>query len=487
MTEPPAFRPALGAIPLGGGRCRFRVWAPAAGTVTLHLLGLVDRVLPMPAADRGYFEIEVDDAPPGTPYAYRLDDGGDLPDPASRWQPQGVHAPSAVADAAFPWTDGAYTPPRLADYVIYELHVGAFTPDGTFEAVIPHLERLRDLGVTAIELMPVAQFPGERNWGYDGVFPFAPQSSYGGPAGLRRLVDAAHGLGLAVVLDVVYNHVGPEGNYFGRFGPYFNPAYRTPWGGAINFDGPGSDEVRRYYIENALYWIADFHIDALRLDAVHAIVDLSARPFLAALGRAVHGLAARLGRPAYLIAESDLNDPRLVTPVEDGGYGLDAQWADDFHHALHALLTGERGGYYQDYGTVEDLARAFRTGFVYTGQYSRYRGRRHGARPVSIPAERFVVFAQNHDQIGNRALAERLSSLVPFEGLKLAAATVLLSPFLPLLFMGEEYGETAPFLYFVSHTDPALIEAVRRGRKAEVAPLGGATPAPPPPAAGPVP
>ncbi|HET9982299.1 MAG TPA: malto-oligosyltrehalose trehalohydrolase [Longimicrobiales bacterium] len=477
MTEAPAFRPTLGAVPLGGGRCRFGVWAPAARAVTLHLHGPADRLLPMARADRGYFEAEVDDAPPGTAYTYRLDDGGDLPDPASRFQPRGVHAPSAVADPAFPWTDAGYAAPRLADYVIYELHVGAFTPEGTFEAVIPHLDRLRDLGVTAIELMPVAQFPGERNWGYDGVFPFAPQSSYGGPHGLRRLVDAAHALGLGVILDVVYNHVGPEGNYFGRFGPYFNPAYRTPWGGAINFDGPGSDEVRRYYTENALYWAEEFHVDALRLDAVHAIVDLSARPFLKELGEAVHRLAAGLGRHVYLIAESDLNDPRLVTDVAAGGYGLDAQWADDFHHALHALLTGERGGYYQDYGSVEDLARAFRTGYVYSGQYSRFRDRRHGASPEAIPAHRFVVFAQNHDQIGNRVYAERLSSLVPFEGLKLAAAAVVLSPFIPLLFMGEEYGETAPFLYFVSHTDPDLVEAVRAGRKAEFAAFGwGAEP-----------
>lgn len=480
MTEAPAFRPTLGAVPLGGGRCRFRVWAPAARAVTLHLHGPADRLLPMARADRGYFEAEVDDAPPGTAYTFRLDDGGDLPDPASRFQPRGVHAPSAVLDPAFPWTDAGYAAPRLADFVIYELHVGAFTPEGTFEAVIPHLERLRDLGVTAIELMPVAQFPGERNWGYDGVFPFAPQSSYGGPHGLRRLVDAAHALGLAVILDVVYNHVGPEGNYFGRFAPYFNPAYRTPWGGAINFDGPGSDEVRRYYTENALYWAADFHVDGLRLDAVHAIVDLSARPFLKELGEAVHGLATSLGRHVYLIAESDLNDPRLVTDVAAGGYGLDAQWADDFHHALHALLTGERGGYYQDYGTVEDLARAFRTGYVYSGQYSRYRDRRHGASPESIPAHRFVVFAQNHDQIGNRAYAERLSLLVPFEGLKLAAAAMVLSPFIPLLFMGEEYGETAPFLYFVSHTDPDLVEAVRAGRKAEFAAFGWGAGAEPP-------
>jgi maltooligosyltrehalose trehalohydrolase len=345
--------------------------------------------------------------------------------------------------------------------------VGTFTAQGTFEAVIAHLDELKDLGITAVELMPVAQFPGNRNWGYDGVYPFAVQDSYGGPTGLKKLVNACHHKGLAVVLDVVYNHLGPEGNYLRDFGPYFTDRYRTPWGEAINFDGPHSDEVRRYFIENALSWITDFHLDALRLDAIHAILDFSAQPFLEDLALAVKEQAERLNRQAHLIAESDLNDTRPIRPRDLGGYGLDAQWNDDFHHALHTLLTGEQTGYYCDFGKVQDLAKAWRNGYIYDGEHSPYRRRRHGNSSRSIPAHRFVVFSQNHDQVGNRMLGERLSSLVPREGLKMAAGAVLLSPFIPLLFMGEEYGEPAPFQYFISHSDPDLVEAVRRGRREE--------------------
>ena len=347
--------------------------------------------------------------------------------------------------------------------------MGTFTPEGTFDAIISRLDQLRDLGITAIELMPVAQFPGARNWGYDGAYPFAVHKAYGGPPGLKRLVNACHQRRLAVVLDVVYNHLGPEGNFLADFGPYFTDRYLTPWGPAINFDGSHSDEVRRFFIENALYWIREFRADALRLDAIHAIIDLSAHTFLEELTEAVHREAGYLGRQVYVIAESDRNDAGILRPREATGYGLDAQWNDDFHHALHALLTQEQLGYYLDFGSLEHMKKACAEGFVYSGQYSVYRRRRHGGSTRDIPAHRFVVFAQNHDQVGNRRLGERLSSLVSFEALKLAAGVVLLSPFIPLLFMGEEYGETSPLQFFVSHLDLGLIEAVRRGRREEFA------------------
>jgi len=357
----------------------------------------------------------------------------------------------------------------LKDYIIYELHVGTFSEAGTFDGVRERLFELRQLGVTAIELMPVAQFPGGRNWGYDGVLPFAVQNSYGGPEALKRLVDACHGHGLAVILDVVYNHLGPEGNYLREFGPYFTGCYKTPWGEALNFDSEESDHVRRYFIENALYWLRDFHIDALRLDAVHAIRDFSATPFLQELGRAVKQLANELGGPLYLIGESDLNDARLIRPEMIGGVGLDAQWADDFHHCLHVLLTGEQGGYYQDFGGAQQMAKILNEGYAYTGEYSPFRKRRHGNVAWGTEPHQLVVCAQNHDQIGNRMLGERLSSLVDFERLKLAAGITMLSPFLPMLFMGEEYGEEAPFQYFISHSDRRLVKAVREGRQAEFA------------------
>jgi maltooligosyltrehalose trehalohydrolase len=460
----------LGASFLGSGRCAFQVFAPRAAEVEVHLLSPQDRLAPLAREEGGYHYGILEEVGPGSLYVYRLDGRTERPDPASRFQPAGVHGPSQVKDPE------AYLPKRmqwtglpLESYILYELHVGTFTPEGTFDAVVPMLDALGDLGVTAIELMPVAQFPGMRNWGYDGAYPFAAQNSYGGPEGLGRLVDACHRKGMAVVLDVVYNHMGPEGNYLGDFGPYFTDRYRTPWGAAVNFDGPGSDEVRRFFIENALYWLSDFRMDALRIDAIHGILDFSAYPFLAELADAVRRLAGREGRKIHLIAESDLNDVRAVSPREEGGYGLDAQWNDDFHHALHVLLTGERRGYYRDFGRLEDLAKAHSDGFVYSGRYSGYRERRHGSSSRGLPASRFVVFSQNHDQVGNRMEGERLGRLVPFEALKLAAGVVLLSPFLPLLFMGEEYGETAPFLYFISHEDGKLVDAVRKGRKEEFA------------------
>jgi maltooligosyltrehalose trehalohydrolase len=458
---------SLGAAHLGGAHCRFCVWAPFAEKVEVHTIHPQDRILALQSPECGYHHDVLEGINPGTLYRYRLNEEKERPDPASRFQPDGVHSPSQVMDTHFPWDDHTWYGIPLEDYIIYELHVGLFTAEGTFETIIPFLDELKDLGITAIELMPVAQFPGERNWGYDGVYPFAVQSSYGGPDGLKRLVNACHQRGLAVVLDVVYNHLGPEGNYLADFGPYFTDRYRTPWGPAVNFDGPHSDDVRRFFIENALYWITEFHIDALRIDAVHAIMDLSAHPFLEEMASAVHQRAHELNRNAYVIAESALNDTRLVRSREHGGYALDAQWNDDFHHSLHTVLTGEQTGYYQDFGEFQQLVKAFREGFVYSGQYSEYRQRRHGNSSRDIPAQRFVVFSQNHDQVGNRMLGERLTTLLSFEALKLCAGAVLLSPFIPLLFMGEEYGEEAPFLYFVSHSDQGLIEAVCHGRKEE--------------------
>ncbi|HXJ07242.1 MAG TPA: malto-oligosyltrehalose trehalohydrolase [Candidatus Acidoferrum sp.] len=464
-----SFEPALklGATYGRDGVCEFLVWAPRVERLDLHLISPFDRTVAMQREEKGYFRTQLRNLDPATLYFYRLNNKEERPDPASRFQPRGVYGPSQVVDPRFDWNDASWRGIELSNYVIYELHVGTFTAEGTFAAIIQRLALLKDVGFTAIELMPVAQFPGSRNWGYDGVFPFAVQDSYGGPSGLKRLVDACHSAGLAVVLDVVYNHLGPEGNYLSQFGPYFSDFHRTPWGAAINVDQSHSDEVRRFLIENALYWISEFHVDALRLDAVHAIMDTSANPFLAELAVAVHAEAQRLQRRVYLIPESNQNDARLVRSTPLCGYDLGAQWNNDFHHALHALLTGEDNGYYADFGTTEHLARAFREGFVFSGQYSVYRGRRHGNSSSELPAERLVVFAQNHDQVGNRRLGDRLGSLVSFEALKLAAGLVSLSPYIPLFLMGEEYGETSPFQYFVSHGNPTLIEAVRKGRREE--------------------
>ena len=461
----------LGATYLNDGHCSFCVWAPLAQQVEVHIVAPRHELVPMKRHDQGYHQAIIQGVQPGSRYYYRLDGSKERPDPASRFQPEGVHGPSQVVNPCFAWDDDCWFGLLLRDYVLYELHVGTFTPEGTFDAIIPRLDALAGLGITAVELMPVSQFPGNRNWGYDSVFPFAVQDSYGGPEGLKRLVNACHRKGLAVVLDVVYNHLGPEGNCLVDYGPYLTHRYRTPWGSAINFDGPDSDHVRRYFIENALYWITEFHVDALRLDALHGIVDMSPDPFLKQLASRVSECAQRSGRRIYLIAESDLNDPRLARLPELGGYGLDALWNDDFHHSLHALLTGENAGYYQDFGCMQHLVKAFQQGFVYSGQYSAYRRRRHGVSSRDVPAERLVVFAQNHDQVGNRVQGERLSQIISFQGLKLAAAVTLLSPFIPLIFMGEEYGETAPFAYFVSHSDPHLVEAVRSGRLQEFAGL----------------
>jgi maltooligosyltrehalose trehalohydrolase len=458
----------VGACCRENGTGEFTVWGPFLERVEVKIVSPVERMIPLERENKGYWRASARDVPPGAQYFYRLNKERDRPDPASRCQPEGVHGPSQVIDhRAFTWNDSGWKGISLSDMIMYELHTGTFTQEGTFEAILPRLDALKELGINAVELMPVAQFPGTRNWGYDGVHPFAPQNSYGGPEGLKNLVNECHSRGITVILDVVYNHLGPEGNYLWDFGPYFTDKYKTLWGDAINFDGPYSDEVRNFFIQNALSWITDYHIDALRIDAIHEIFDFSAKHILQELGEAVRRRADELGRRVHVIPESDLNDVRAITPVELDGYGLDAQWNDDFHHCLHTLLTGERTGYYEDFGKMEHLEKALREGFVYSGEYSAFRKRRHGNSSRERPARQFVVFSQNHDQVGNRMGGERLSSLVPFEALKLAAGVVLLAPNVPLLFMGEEYGEDAPFLYFVHHSDPDLIEAVRKGRKDE--------------------
>lgn len=457
-----------GASRLPSGSWQFVVWAPLHSEVFLKIHGPKELKLEMERDAWGYHSALADRLEPNSSYSYELSDGRILPDPASRFQPTGVHGPSQIVDtSAFTWSDAPWKGRDLAGSIFYELHVGTYTPEGTFEAIIPKLDELAELGITTIELMPIAQFPGAHNWGYDGVYQFAAQNSYGGPRGLQRLVAAAHHRGLAIALDVVYNHLGPEGNYLGAYGPYFSSRYKTPWGEAINFDGPDSDPVRRYFIDNALYWAEHFHIDALRLDAIHGIFDFGANPFLAQLQSEMRALSERLGRPIPVIAESNLNDSKVLHPIKKGGYGLDGQWSDDFHHSVHTLLTGEHDGYYADFGKLSDLTETLERGWCYSGQYSIFRRRQYGNSPAGIERPRFVVCTQNHDQVGNRALGERLSSLVGTEALKLAAGVMILSPLTPLLFMGEEYAETAPFQYFVSHNDAELIDNVRKGRRSE--------------------
>jgi maltooligosyltrehalose trehalohydrolase len=445
------------------------VWAPNAASVEL-VLG--ERRVPMRPRQGGWWAAAAP-VPPAADYTFALDGGGPLPDPRSPWQPAGVHGPSRAVDhAAFDWTDERWSARPLSDAVIYELHVGTFTPAGTFEAAIERLEDLVSLGVTHLELMPVAEFSGDRGWGYDGVDLFAPHHAYGGPDGLKRLVDAAHAAGLAVLLDVVYNHLGPEGNHLGRFGPYFTDRYVTPWGPAMNFDGRGSHEVRRFVVDNALAWLRDYHLDGLRVDAIHAIFDSSAIHILEELASAVHRLADELGRRLVVIAESDLNDPRVVRPVELGGYGLDAVWADDVHHAVHVALTAETAGYYADFADPAVLARALSEPHLVAGGYSVARDRRHGRPAGDLPGHRFVAAVQNHDQVGNRALGERLEHLVGPGRARIAAALLLTAPWVPLLFAGEEWAATAPFRYFSGHEDEELGQAVSAGRRHEFAAFG---------------
>ncbi|GIW07714.1 MAG: malto-oligosyltrehalose trehalohydrolase [Dehalococcoidia bacterium] len=448
----------------------FRVWAPAAHRVEIVIDG-ARRALA--AGNAGWWAIDLPDAGPGADYRFAVDGGEPRPDPRSAWQPAGVHGPSRVVDhAAFRWSDTGWNPPPLASAVVYELHIGTFTPEGTFDSAVARLDHLVDLGVTHVELMPVNEFSGSRGWGYDGVDLYAPHHAYGGPKGLKRLVDACHARGLAVLLDVVYNHLGPAGNYLSVYGPYFTDRYGTPWGQAVNFDGPQSDEVRRFFVDNALMWLRDYHFDGLRIDAVHAIVDTSAVHILEQLAAEVRALEAALGRHLVLIPESDLNDPRLLWSPERGGYGLDAQWSDDFHHALHAVLTGERSGYYEDFGSLADLAKALREVYVYDGRYSAHRRRRHGRPATGLAGTRFLGYLQNHDQIGNRVQGERTSHLMSVGRLKTAAALVLTAPFVPMLFQGEEWGASTPFLYFTDHDDPDLARAVTEGRRREFAAFG---------------
>jgi maltooligosyltrehalose trehalohydrolase len=455
----------LGASRHAGG-VTFTVWAPRCRTVDVVVDGRTPQ--PLGRGEGDLFTTTLPGVSVGARYQYRLDGERYRPDPVSRWQPEGVHGPSAVVDPdEFVWTDQAFTGHALGDLVLYELHVGTFTPAGTFEAVIRNLGALVDLGVTAVELMPVAEFPGSRNWGYDGVHLYAPQSTYGGPHGLRRLVDACHAKGLAVFLDVVYNHLGPEGNYLAEYGPYFTDRYKTPWGGAVNFDGPDAAGVRRHFIENARSWVREFHIDGLRFDAIHALYDASPVHVLTELAEVGRAEARQLGRRFHVIAESHDNDRTLVLPAEAGGIGLDAVWSDDFHHAAHVRLTGERGGYYVDFADPLLLPKAIAEGFAFQGQRSEYFGGVRGTPSADLDGEHFVVFLQNHDQVGNRAQGDRLGSTVPFEAIKAAVAILCSVPAVPLLFMGEEYGETAPFQFFTSFLDRELMDAVRRGRAAE--------------------
>jgi maltooligosyltrehalose trehalohydrolase len=446
-----------------------RVWAPDAERVEGVVGG---RRIELASVGGGWW-LSDETLSPGTDYKFSLDGGDALPSPRSRFQPDGVNGPSRIVDpGAFEWHDAGFRAPPLASAVIYELHIGTFTAAGTFESAIEHLDHIVSLGATHIELMPVAEFSGDRGWGYDGVDLYAPHRAYGGPEGLARLVDAAHARGLAVILDVVYNHLGPAGNYLPRFGSYFTDRYGTPWGSAVNLDDAQSDEVRRFFIDNALMWLRDYHFDALRLDAVHAIHDESAVHFLEELADEVHSLAGVVGRDLAVIAESDLNDPRLIRSAEAGGYGLDAQWSDDFHHALHSVLTGERSGYYEDFGSFEDLAVTLVQGYRYAGDYSPFRQRRHGRPHPDLDGRRLLGYLQNHDQVGNRALGERSAALMSTGRVLVGAAVVLLAPFVPMLFQGEEWAASTPFQYFTDHRDAQLGAAVSKGRRDEFAAFG---------------
>jgi maltooligosyltrehalose trehalohydrolase len=463
-----------GAFDLGDGRTRFSVWAPRADRVELVL---TERITGTLGREHDGYHVGVFDAPPGTAYRYRLDGRGPFADPASRSQPEGVHGPSEVVSAALAEPVAGWRGVPLAAQVVCEVHVGAFSADGTFDGVSDALGDLAAAGYTAVELMPVAAFPGERNWGYDGVFPFAVHAGYGGRDGLRRLCAEAHRLGLAILLDVVYNHFGPDGCILEEFGPYLTDRYRTPWGKAVNVDGEGSDEVRRFFVEQAISALREVGVDGFRLDAVHEIADQTATPFLAEWTAAVHAEGRRAGRVVTVVAESSANDPRLVAPAVAGGIGMDGVWNDDFHHALRVALTGEKDRYFGDYRGAGDLATALTAGFVVAGRTAPSRARRHGARlGQALAGERLTVFAQNHDQIGNGGLGRRLAATLALEAQFPVAATVLCAGFVPLRFMGEEYGEVAPFHYFTDHGDPALARAVREGRRAEIGAYGHEVP-----------
>lgn len=469
MIYPTEEKRSLGVNFSENGDAEILIWAPQAETLELTVIEKSIR-FHLNKNEYGYWQGSNPDLKPGDLYKIILNGNKERPDPASLAQPEGVHGNSQAFDLRhFKWNDGTWKNLPLENYLLYELHIGTFTPDGNFAGLEEKLDYLLDLGVNAIELMPVSQFPGNRNWGYDGVFPYAVQNSYGGASGLQLLVNRCHEKGLAVVLDVVYNHLGPEGNYLADFAPYFTDKYNTPWGKAINFDDAWCDGVRHYFVENALMWFRDFHIDALRLDAVHAIKDFSPNHILREIKQQVDKLMEKTGRKHYLIAELDLNDVRFINPLEKGGYGLDAQWIDEFHHALRVTSGEPQTGYYSDFNGISYLAKAFKDAYVYDGIYSPHRYKIFGTKTDENPGKQFVVFSQNHDHVGNRMLGERTSQLVSFEMQKLLAGCVICSPYLPMLFMGEEWSAPNPFQYFVSHSDPDLVEAVRKGRKAEFA------------------
>ncbi len=453
----------------------FKIWAPRATTMRLQLNGGTDPQTMQRSGKDGWWTLRVEAAGPGTDYAFLIDhDPTPYPDPRSAWQPQGVHGPSRVYDqSAFRWTDAPWHTPPLASSILYELHIGTFSPEGTFDGAIQHLEHLVDLGVTHVEVMPINDFAGNRGWGYDGTALFATYEPYGGPEAFKRFVDACHERDLAVLLDVVYNHFGPVGNYTTKFGPYLTDHYHTPWGAAVNFNEGGSDEVRRFFIDNALMWLKDFHCDGLRLDATHEYIDRSAVHFMEQLSSEVQRLGNMLGKRFVLIAESDLNDPKFVRPIEAHGYGMDAQWSDDFHHALFTLLWSDPGrGYYDDFGSMDDLVKSLRKAFVYDGCYSRYRHHSHG-RPVDgLSAHHFLGYIQNHDQVGNRAVGERLEHLVGLEASKVALGLTLMAPFVPMLWMGEEFAASTPFLYFADHEEEEMRRLVSEGRKRDFAAFG---------------
>ncbi|GGH75957.1 maltooligosyltrehalose trehalohydrolase [Filimonas zeae] len=463
------YHPRPGVFLRNDGLADITVWAPEAAAVALVTAGEQPLTIPLEKGEWGYWRATTHQLAAGDRYRFLLNNKEAFPDPASVAQPEGVHGPSEVADRQFAWTDDNWKGLPLEDLIIYELHTGAFSAAHTFEGIIEQLPYLQQLGITAIELMPVNQFPGNRNWGYDGVYVYAVHGFYGGLAGLKRLVNAAHAAGIAVILDVVYNHLGPDGNYLEQYGPYFTGKYKTPWGKALNFDDAWCDGVRNYFLQNVLFWLDECRIDGLRLDAVHAIWDFGAHHIIQQISEAVKELEEATGRTKILIAEIDLNNPRYIQDIAEGGYGLQGQWSDEFHHALHSVLTGEVNGYYEDFGRLQHLEKAFRDTYVYDGNYSPHRKRTFGLPVTGLPYSKFVVFSQNHDQIGNRLLGDRLSASLSEQQLKLAAAAVLLSPHLPLLFMGEEYGEKNPFLFFVHHENDDLIEVVRRSRREEFA------------------
>jgi maltooligosyltrehalose trehalohydrolase len=462
------WRLEFGARPASFGGVQFRVWSPLAKEMSVKITAPRAIIRPMERSADGVFGTTIEGIGAGADYLYIIDGKKERPDPVSRFQPEGVHAPSRVVDPdAFKWSDAGWRGIALEDYVMYELHIGTFTPAGTFASAIEKLAHLRDTGITAVEIMPVAQCPGARNWGYDGVFPYAVQSTYGGPEELKKFVDAAHRIGLAVIMDVVYNHLGPEGNYLPDFMPCFSPRYKSPWGEALNYDGPYSYGMRRYMIENSLYWLAEYHIDALRLDAVHSILDFGAKHLLAELSEEFHREAEKLGRKACLIAESDLDDVKVIEPVRDCGWGMDAQWNDAFHHAVHTAITGDHHGYFADYDGLPDLRKALLEGFVYDWRFSKARKCFHGSSSKDRPGSQFVVFTQNHDQVAN-ALAGKRPITLTSRGLeKVSAALLICAPNLPMLFMGQEYGATTLFTYFTDFQDRDLAKAVSEGRKKE--------------------